>query len=162
MKKLYLIRHAKSSWEDLTLHDFDRPLSKRGKNDIPKMAMRLKESGVVPDIILSSGALRAKLTVHCLVDLIGYNKPVKFDNEIYESNSTSLYKIITSIDDKYRIAFIVGHNPSLNMLAEDFVGLSHNIPTCGIVEIDFSCSSWSDISSNNARLISFDYPKKKH
>lgn len=161
MKKLYMIRHAKSSWSDITLDDFDRGLNKRGKESVKLMGSRLKERGVTPDIIISSPALRAKTTAEVIAKKIGYGKNTVFKDEIYEAEPETLHRILTQIDDKYNSAFLFGHNPGFNMLAEEYVGFEENIPTCGIVEIAFNCDSWENIGRDNAKLISFDYPKKE-
>ncbi|MEK6658533.1 MAG: histidine phosphatase family protein [Campylobacterota bacterium] len=160
MKKLYIIRHAKSSRKDEVINDFDRPLNKRGKQNAPFMGKRLKENGIMPDIIVSSPALRAKTTAKLIAKEIKYAKDILFNQDIYESSPSTLHEILTKIDDKCGILFLVGHNPSLNMLAEYYVDFSQNIPTSGVVEIEFDCDKWADISAKNAKLISFDYPKK--
>jgi len=159
-KKLYIIRHAKSSWNDEMLNDFDRPLNKRGKLNAPFMGKRLKANGIMPDIILSSPALRAKTTAEMIAKEINYAKNIVFDKEIYESSASALHEILTKVDDKYSTLFLVGHNPALNMLTENYVNFSQNIPTSGVVEIEFDCDKWTDINAENAKLISFDYPKK--
>lgn len=160
MKKLYIIRHAKSSWKDETLNDFERPLSKRGKSNAPMMGARLKKKGVMPDIIISSPAKRAKSTAEIIAKEIGYKKKVLFDENIYESSVEELRKILTALDDKNSTVFLVGHNPELNMLVDYYVKFYENIPTCGVVEIAFACDRWAEIEPKNAKLLSFDYPKK--
>lgn len=160
MKKLYIIRHAKSSWKDETLNDFERPLSKRGKANAPMMGERLKKNGVMPDVIISSPAKRAKTTAEMIAKEIGYKKKVLFDENIYESSVDKLRKILMALDDKNKAVFLVGHNPSLNDLAHYYVDFGANIPTCGVVEIAFASKKWAEIEPKNAKLLSFDYPKK--
>lgn len=160
MKKLFILRHAKSSWKDITLDDFDRPLNKRGKRDAPFMGKLLKERGVTPDIIYSSPARRAKETAHIIAEEIEYTDEIHFDPKIYESNVNTFINIIKSIDDTNESAFVFGHNPSLNMFVEDFCDFYENIPTTGIVELEFSCESWKEISVSNCKLLGFDFPKK--
>ncbi|MFA5234374.1 MAG: histidine phosphatase family protein [Sulfurimonas sp.] len=160
MKKLYIIRHAKSSWSDAELNDFERSLSKRGKANAPMMGERLKKKGVMPDIIISSPAKRAKSTAEIIAKEIGYEKKVLFDENIYESSVDELRKILTCINDKNSTVFLFGHNPELNMLVDYYVKFYENIPTCGVVEIAFMCDTWAEIAPKNAKLISFDYPKK--
>ena len=121
---------------------------------------RLKKQKVVPDIILSSPALRAKTTAKIIAKKVGFSKDIIFKNSIYDADVSTLHKILTKIDDKNSILFLFGHNPDLSMLSESYLGFYENIPTCGIVEIEFYCKKWKDISSENAKLISFDYPKK--
>lgn len=161
MKKVYLIRHAKSSWKELFLDDFERPLNKRGKSDAPIMGARLQEKKVMPDIILSSPAKRAKTTAEIIAKKIDFQKKIEFHEEIYEASVATLHKLLTQIADKKSVVFLFGHNPSLNELAQKYINLNENIPTCGVVEIEFDCDSWADISAKNARLVSFDYPKKE-
>jgi phosphohistidine phosphatase len=160
MKKLYIIRHAKSGLKNSGLDDFERPLSKRGKKDAPFMGSMLKNRGVLPDIIISSPALRAKSTAEIVANEIGYVKSIVYDKNIYEASVEELYNILADISDKKSSAMLFGHNPELNMLVEDLFGFNENIPTCGVVEIEFDCKKWSEISSENSKLISFDYPKK--
>ena len=160
MKMLYIIRHAKSSWKDTSLDDFDRPLNKRGKLNAPLMGKRLKKKGILPDIMLSSSSLRTKLTAQIIAKKLKYSKDIIFKKEMYESSSVVLHKILTQVDDTNQSVFIFAHNSGLNMLAQEYVHLEDNIPTCGIVEIEFDCDKWIDISEVNAKLISFDYPKK--
>jgi len=159
-KKLYIIRHAKSSWNDMSLSDFDRPLNKRGKANAPLMGTRLKNKGVIPDIIISSPARRAMATAKIIAKKVKYTNEIILNKDIYELDSDRLHKILTKLDDENTIAFLFGHNPDLNMLAEYYVDFDDNIVTCGVVEIEFDCKRWKDISPKNGKLISFDYPKK--
>ena len=159
-KKLFIIRHAKSSWKDSSLDDFDRPLNKRGKLNAPFIGDKLKEKEVVPDIIISSPALRAKSTAEIIAKKVKYDKKILFKRDIYEVGESAIHKILTKLDNENSVVFLFGHNPDLNMLAEDYVNFDENIPTCGIVEIEFNCKRWKDISAKNAKLISFDYPKR--
>ena len=160
MKKLYIIRHAKSSWKDLMLSDFERPLNKRGNSDAPLMGKVLKKRGIFPHAILSSPANRAKTTAEIIAKEINFHQPIIYNKNIYEASALTLESVLTSLDDNYEIVFIFGHNPGLNMLVERFVKFDENIPTCGVVELEFDCKKWSEISSDNADLISFDFPKK--
>lgn len=160
MKKLYIIRHAKSSWKDMSLDDFDRPLNKRGKLNAPMMGDRLRAKKVLPDLILSSSAKRAKKTAKMIAERVDYDKSIVFDKEIYEAGTNTLHTMLNEIDDTIDVVFLIGHNPELNMLAEKYVDFYENIPTCGIVEIEFDIDKWIGVNKQNARLVSFDYPKK--
>ena len=160
MKKIYIIRHAKSSWNDSSLDDFNRALNKRGKENAPMMGRRLNKRSVLPDLIISSPALRAKTTAEIIAQKVKYNKKIMFEKNIYDSNESEFHKILINVDDKNNTLFLVGHNPSISMLAQMYVDFEENIVTCGVVEIEFDCEKWKDISSKNAKLISFDYPKK--
>lgn len=161
MKKLFIIRHAKSDWSNPFLSDFDRPLSKRGKTNAPFMGKLLKTKEIYPDLVLSSPAKRAKKTAQKIAKEIGFNKKeILFNENIYESSSNTLLNIIKSIDKKYNIVFLVGHNPGLNMIAYNLIRFDDNIPTCGVLQIDLDIEYWNEISDYNSKLISFEYPKK--
>jgi phosphohistidine phosphatase len=159
MKKLYLIRHAKSSWKDMTLKDFDRPLNSRGKQNAPFMGNILKERNISPDLILSSPAKRAKKTAKIIANMIEYPHKITYDKKIYDYHFDELDEIVHSIDDKYDSVFLVGHNPSLNIFVDDYVGFLDNIPTCGIVAIEFDVRKWKKISAKKAKIDFFIYPK---
>ena len=160
MKKLYIIRHAKSSWNDEDIEDFERPLNKRGKQNAPLMGEKLKEKEIMPDIIISSPAQRARSTVEIIAKKINYKQKIIFNEDLYEADVTTLHNILSKIDNEKSVVFLIGHNPELNMLAEVYVGFDENIPTCGVLEVEFNCDRWKDIGANNAKLVSFDYPKK--
>jgi len=160
VKKLYLIRHAKSSWKDSELSDFERPLSKRGKADAPFMGALLHKKNVKPDLILASPAFRAKKTAEIIAKKLHTTKKIVFLAEIYEANVSALEKILLELDDENSTVFLFGHNPSLNIFAQQYVDFEENIPTCGVVEIKFHCKSWNEIHKANARVVSFEYPKK--
>ncbi|MEN8303974.1 MAG: histidine phosphatase family protein [Campylobacterota bacterium] len=159
-KKLFVIRHAKSSWKDSSLDDFDRPLNKRGKLNAPFMGTKLKEKNVLPDIIIASPAKRAKSTAEVIAKKVNYSKNIVFKKDIYDVGERAIRKILKKLDDKNSVVFLFGHNPDLEILVEEYVEFDENIPTCGIVEIEFDCKRWRDISAKNAKLISFDYPKR--
>ncbi len=159
-KKIYIIRHAKSSWKDMTLSDFDRPLNKRGKQNAPFMGNKLKKKNIIPDIIISSPALRAKTTAKIISKELNFSNNIIFNEDIYEASTNTLCKIIEEVNDKNNILFLFGHNPTLNMLGEYYIDFDENIPTCGILEIEFKCNKWIDINPKNAQYISFDYPKR--
>ncbi len=159
VKRLYIIRHAKSSWKDDSLEDFERPLNKRGNADAPRMGKRLKARGVLPDSIISSPAQRAKTTAEFIAKELDCSEKIVLKKEMYESARNELDSLLKELEDTHKIVFLVGHNPELNMLAQMYVGFEENIVTCGIVTIEFTCDTWAEIHTDNARLIGFEYPK---
>jgi phosphohistidine phosphatase len=161
MKTLYLVRHAKSSWKDSSLDDMERPLNKRGKRDAPFMGELLNEKGIKPDVVYSSPAKRASKTSQIISEHIGYSKGnILFDEVIYDASTNELIDFIQSIDDKYESVMIFGHNPGFTMLHNFLSGnYIDNIPTCGIVALEFN-SSWKEIKKNSAKFLFFDYPKR--
>src|SRR5574344_1939338 len=114
MKELILIRHAKSSWKDSSLKDFDRPLNKRGEKNAPKMAKILRKLVKTPDLIISSPSKRTKQTLNYFVDEFNYKNKIIFEDSIYEAPYSNILKIIQNINKKYNIVFLIGHNPGLN------------------------------------------------
>lgn len=162
MKRLYLNRHAKSSWDNSDLSDFDRPLNKRGKRDAPFMGKILSETVKKPDLIYSSPANRAITTARIIADCFKYNViDIVEDEKIYESAVSSILKIINNTDDKFETIMIFGHNPTFTMLSNYLSDKSiPNIPTSGFVQIDFNLNSWNEIEGGTGKLILFEYPKK--
>jgi phosphohistidine phosphatase len=164
MKTLYVIRHAKSSWDDTDLSDFDRPLNERGKRDAPRMGKRLKEKSVHPDLMLSSPAKRAWSTCKRIAEVLGYpEENIKADKGLYHANEDNILAILRKIDDKYNTVLIFGHNPGLtdfiNSLSRDKKMKIFNIPTCGIVAFSLDVEHWNLIDYGNGKFLFFDYPK---
>lgn len=159
MKNLVLIRHAKSSWKDETLKDFDRPLNKRGKHNAPFMGQKLKELVPTPDLIISSGALRAITTAKFIKENVHYDKEIKVNNKIYHLDEDYILLLLRKFTNEETI-YLIGHNPTLNNLANFLVKFDLNLPTAGFLHITFDINSWEDISSNNSKLNLFEYPKK--
>lgn len=159
MKKLYLIRHAKSSWKNMALDDFDRPLNKRGKVNAPFMAQKLKEKNIHPDLILSSPAKRAKATAKAFKEKLQFKKQILYIDSIYHAEIYEIEDIIKNIDNKYDTVFLFAHNPTLNEFVEEHLNMYDNVPTCGVVGIGFHCENWKDALKNNKELLLFDYPK---
>ncbi len=162
MKKLYLIRHAKSDWSNPSLDDYDRPLNKRGKKNAPKIGEYFNKKKVYPDLIISSPAYRARSTALKIAKQINYLETIEFNEHLYEASLKTILEIISFIKDVNDDVFIIGHNPSLNMLAFYLVDFNENIPTSGILEIEFNCNTWREVTKSNAKLLSFEYPKKNY
>jgi len=162
VKKIYLIRHAKSSLNEKGMSDFERPLNKRGKLDLPFMANRLKDFGIKPDLILSSTAKRAKKSAKTIAETVGYStNDITYKEALYDSSYTTYRYLLDSLDDKLNSIFIVAHNPTLTEVGERLSGaILTNIPTCSIVCIEFDVKSFKDIEEESGKIIFFDYPKK--
>lgn len=161
VKTLYVVRHAKSSWDDLSLSDFERPLNRRGKRDAPRMGKRLKEKKVVPDLMLSSPAKRALSTCEEIAHALEYPKEkIKTDRKLYHADEGSLLEVVRSLKDKHDVAFIFGHNPGLtdfvNALMNATIG---NVPTCGIAACELDVETWQDVDWGMGKMLFFDFPK---
>jgi phosphohistidine phosphatase len=160
-KNLFLVRHAKSDWSVSGQKDFERQLNGRGLNDAPKMGRKLYEMGMKPDLIISSPAVRARLTAELIAEQLKYDTDkIVFNEEIYEASVRSLLKVINSIDDKNKTVIIVGHNPTFTYIAESLTKREiGNIPTCGAVQMEFNLNSWKEVSEGTGTLKSYNYPK---
>jgi phosphohistidine phosphatase len=122
VKTLLILRHAKSSWKDLYLADHDRLLNKRGKRDAPRMGQLLLDEGLLPDLIISSTAKRARKTVEGLLEGSGYSLEVQYTRDFYHGYPETFIAILSELDDKYEQVMVVGHNPGLEELLEVLTG----------------------------------------
>lgn len=166
MKTLYLIRHAKSSWTDPSLADQERPLNKRGLRDAPLMGQRLADRKVRVDAIWSSPALRAAQTARHFAHALNYpRKEIQLRDRLSASAIDELLLEIRSCPDEVKGLLVIGHNPVISECANILIGGGRetnieSIPTCGIVALEFSLSSWQQIGEQGGRMLFFDYPKK--
>ena len=162
MKRLLLCRHAKSSWKDPSLADRDRPLNGRGKRDAPLMGERLAARGIVPDAMVTSPAKRARKTAKHLARKLDYPLDrIRIIDAIYGATPEVLLDCIRRFDPAWRQVIMVGHNNEFTMLANRLGGLTiGNVPTAGIVCLDFSVSSWQDVAAGGGSLVFFEYPKQ--
>lgn len=161
MKHLLICRHAKSSWKDLSLADFDRPLNKRGKRDAPRMGKFLGSHEIHPDLLVSSPAKRARKTALHLAKALHYSKNhIEYMDAIYGATPEDLIDCIHSFDEQCDRAIMVGHNSAFTMLA-NILGNLHipNVPTCGIVALDFEVDTWQDVKQKEGEFNFFYYPK---
>jgi phosphohistidine phosphatase len=161
MKRLYLIRHAKSSWADPDLDDFERPLNDRGQREAPMMGQRLKQANVQPDGILASPAKRALKTAKMLAAELDFPKErIMTAQSIYDAGVSDLLKVIRQIEDALQRMLFIGHNPGLTDLANYLTNVRlDNLPTCGVFCVDFDVSSWQEIAAGQGIFVFFDYPK---
>jgi phosphohistidine phosphatase len=162
MKTLYLIRHAKSSWNYPELEDFERPLSRRGRKSALLMGKILNNLKAAPDLLISSPANRAAMTARTIADAIQYPlDKIQYREAIYLADETVLIQVIMNISDSVKRAMFIGHNPGLTGLANTIADQPiDNIPTSGICCMDFNIASWKGIRKHNGKLRFFDFPKK--
>lgn len=161
MKTLYFIRHAKSSWDDITLDDHDRPLNKRGKRDGPKMARRLLGIDVAPDGILSSTAKRARQTAGYFKDVLTVENAI-YLKELYHAAPPTVEAHIRNLPDEWKTVLVFGHNPGYTDLANRLQNdlYIENLPTCGIVGASSDVEEWKDFTLADAKRIAYFYPKQ--
>lgn len=163
MKTVILVRHAKSSWKNPRLDDFERPLNKRGKRDAPLMGEKLKERQILPDLILSSPAKRARKTAELIAKAIGYpRKNIQLVDRMYHCGASALLDLVKKLDDRNASVMLFGHNPDFM----DFAGMMlkpgpvNNIPTTGVYCIRFPVKSWKKVQKRKGESVFFDYPKR--
>ncbi len=159
---LYLVRHAKSSWDDRDLPDHERPLNDRGLSDAPRMFERLCTSAPKPEFILSSDAVRAASTARFLLQALGIEpESLSFDHALYHASPQNIVAAARALPESITTAAIVGHNPGMTYAANDLVDNLDldNLPTCGIVGIEFTAKRWQDLDTG--ALSYFDFPKNQ-
>jgi phosphohistidine phosphatase len=163
MKRLLMVRHAKSDWSDLSLKDFDRPLNKRGKENAPTMGKRLRNRHYYVDLILSSSSQRTKGTTKRIAKEINYDeKNVVWLDELYHANTNKIKQVIYGINDKHDSVMVVCHNTGITDFVNSFCGyITDNLPTCGMVAFQFDTDSWNKIDTAPAKLIFFDFPRSR-
>ena len=163
MKTLFIVRHAKSSWDNPILSDFERPLNDRGKKDAPRMGKRLKEKDIVVELMLSSPARRAVSTCKRIAEVLSYpEEKIRLEDKLYHATEDKMLDVIHGFKDQVDNVMIFGHNPGLtdfvNSLANGHIS---NVPTCGVVACNFFVDSWKDIDWGKGTIIFYDYPKNK-
>lgn len=163
MKQLILMRHAKSSSNDSSLPDFDRPLAPRGERDAPRMGQRLESHGVRRTLLLTSPAKRARHTARHVAHELGDAVEQRRDDRLYLASPETLLAVVADQSDANSSLLIVGHNPGLtelaNAIVQDFE--LDNLPTGGVVAIDLDIASWSEIRGARGRLAYYDFPKNE-
>ncbi len=162
MKKLYLVRHAKSSWKYEGLQDMDRPLKGRGVRDAYNAAEWLHHEGEIPDHMISSPATRALHTALIFAKNLEHPfSSIEICEEIYHASTRDLLNLVLNFDDSYESVMLFGHNPTIT----DFVNkcIDHridNVPTTGVACLKFTADAWQNIDKK-ADLVFFDYPKRR-
>ena len=162
MKVFYLVRHAKSSWDDPTLSDHDRPLNDRGERDAPFMAKKFREKGYRVDRFISSTANRAFSTARRFAAAFGLvPDDIEQDRKLYHASPETVLRKIRETDADTGSIAIFTHNPGITQFVNWFnEGIIDNVPTCGIARIESQADQWKDVSRENSELTDFMYPKQ--
>ena len=160
MKRLVLIRHGKSSWDYPDLCDQQRPLKKRGRNDGVIMGSQLKKKGIFPDLMISSPANRAHSTSKLIAHELNYPlENIQISDHLYFSGTSIMLNMVSQTDDRIDTLFIFGHNPDFTSMVNVFSSETiYNVPTTGVVGIDFDVSRWTEINADNGKTFLFDKP----
>ncbi len=145
MKTLLILRHAKSSWKESELPDHDRPLNKRGRQDAPRMGSLLRAQDLLPDLIISSTAIRAQATAEALIETSGYEGELQLTRAFYAAGPQAFVNVLRQLPDKYGRVMVIGHNPGLEELIEELTGEEESLPTAGLALVMLSIQNWTDL-----------------
>jgi phosphohistidine phosphatase len=162
MKYLTLLRHAKSSWKEPQLVDFDRPLNKRGRANAPLMGQALAAHSQKPDVIIASPALRARRTAELVaVELHCGEESILYEACIYEADLMTLMELARNLREAWQDVLIVGHNPGLTELANHLAPCHiDNIVTCGMVRLEFQVNAWQELAGKSGALQFYEFPRQ--
>jgi phosphohistidine phosphatase len=169
MLTLSLFRHAKSSWADARLKDFERPLNERGEDAAPRMGAFMARRGIVPDLILCSSAVRTRQTLDLVRPHLRGSPKILYEDALYLAAPSVLLKHIAKVPAKVRHVMVVGHDPGLHTLAqelsgsgrhEDLEALAEKFPTAGLAVIVFAVRQWTEVKRGGGRLELFVVPKR--
>ena len=165
MKRLYLLRHAKSSWDDSSLPDHDRPLAGRGRRASKAIARHLREEDIKPDLVLCSSARRGRETLDRLEKALGAST-VQVEDDLYAASATQLLDRVRSVPDSVESVMLIGHNPGLQELALGLARasatadeLAAKYPTAALATLEFSASSWRELDNGAADLVALVRPR---
>lgn len=163
MKTLLLVRHAKSSWNNVDISDMDRPLKQSGVKDAIEIAEKLKAKKVNPDILISSPAVRAITTALIFARTLNYHyNRIVINDMVYDFSKDALLPLLKNTDDKYDVVMLVGHDPELTYLLNDLTGKAYEkTPTSSVAKINFGITQWQKIKPKKGKLIFIESPVKK-
>ena len=159
MKTLLILRHAKSSWDNDILSDFDRPLNSRGLETAPVMGNVIYKKRLQPSLIISSPAKRAKQTAILIKETAQIKSSIRYEEKIYEASPISLLHIIGEVEDKNEVVLLIGHNPGLEGFIKILTGEIKTMPTAGLAKIELNVDSWNEITSDCGKLEFLIRPK---
>jgi phosphohistidine phosphatase len=160
-KSLLLLRHAKSSWKNPELADHDRPLKKRGKRDAPRMGRLIVQEGIVPDLILSSSATRARETAAAVADACDKTREVALSRELYLAGPEDCVRLLREVPDGNDRLMVVGHNPVLEELLEALTGAREILPTAALALVELPIERWGQLEPDrSARLVRVWRPRE--
>lgn len=169
MRRLALLRHAKSSWDDPTLADRERPLARRGRRAAPLMGIHMNGIGLAPDLVLCSPARRTRETWDLVRSKLVARPPVRIESTLYGGEDEAILGLLRKMPDSVGTLLVIGHNPSLEDLAATLAGeaesdddkthMREKFPTTALAVIDFEQASWADLKQGGGRLSHFMTPR---
>jgi phosphohistidine phosphatase len=161
LKKIIICRHAKSSWSTIGQQDFERPLNDRGNIDAPNMGKRLLQKNILPELIISSTAQRAKETTWHLCKALNLDiRDILWYDELYHASEATIDDIVATTADKYNHIMVVCHNPGITYWVNQQAGiLTDNVPTCGMFAFEADTKTWTNYKAAIKNINWYDYPK---
>lgn len=146
MTSLLILRHAKSSWSNANLTDHERPLNSRGKRDAPRMGELLREKDLIPDLIITSSAERARATADLVAIECQFQGQIEVTSDLYHADPPAYIARLQEVGDRHRRVLVVGHNPGLEELLERLSGEAHRLPTAALAHVEMPLATWQDLS----------------
>lgn len=169
MKVLSLLRHAKSSWDEASLVDFERPLAPRGRKAAPLMGRHMREIGLAPDLVVCSTAVRTRETAKLALQALGRpDLRIVYDDAIYEATVAVLTSRLRAVPDDVGHVLMIGHNPGLqslalllagNRLPEAYRTLAEKLPTGGLVVLHLDIAHWADLAAACGTVVHYATPR---
>jgi phosphohistidine phosphatase len=165
MKRLYLLRHAKSSWKDTSLSDHDRPLAARGRGAAKAIARHLRDHDLEPELVLCSTARRARETLDRILPGLGA-PTVELEHDLYAASADALLQRLRRVPDTLASVMLIGHNPGLQDLALDLARpaptlseLATKFPTAALATLEFRASSWQELDHETGEIVALVRPR---
>ncbi len=144
-KSLLILRHAKSSWKDEGLADYDRPLKKRGRRDASHMGALLCQEDLVPDFIITSSAKRTHMTTALVVEACAYEGDAYITRDLYQADMLTYFDVLREVDDAYHRVMVVGHNPGMETFLAALTGADEPMPTAALAYVTLPINTWRDL-----------------
>ena len=169
MKRLAILRHAKSSWDDAALDDFNRPLNQRGWEAARRLGRELKKRGMAFDFVLSSSAARTRETIDGVQEEYDFAAPIRFDPQLYLASEAVLVGLVNALPEAVKAPLIVGHNPGLEFLVtgltrDDSKGLRKRVvgkfPTGALAIIQLPAERWGEVEAASGEVVELILPKE--
>jgi phosphohistidine phosphatase len=152
MKTLYLLRHAKSSWKNPELADFERPLNGRGKKAGETMGRLMANENICPELVLSSPAVRARETIEIVFRAAKLQTELRYDERIYEAGPMRLLEVISQVENERKSVMLVGHNPGMEELLQLLTGQAARMATAALAKVSLKSLKWSEAVKKKAVL----------
>jgi phosphohistidine phosphatase len=160
MKTLLLLRHAKSSWDDERLADFDRPLNERGRNDAPRVGQLMRRLDLVPDLIITSSAKRARKTAELAAGAASYDGDIQQTRQLYLAEPQAYIDLARRAGEHVTTLMMVGHNPGIEQLVATLGGSEEHMPTAALAAFRIPIESWSELRMGPCEIVGIWRPKE--